>query len=274
MREAVPVPARLMVLATLREALALLPRGIVPYLLLVLAGLGLGLLITLPMALLLALVRQTLETEASNSGVGDRVLKALPVVNEILSKVIAGFVGLRLLVTQYRLAAEIRAGIRPRVLEVFARSGPPLRALLPLVLVLAAGGLLGLSALVIPGVFFLLAFGQALPAMVFEGTNVRGSLALSLELTRGSRLKILGLALVLMPFALAPSLLSYLVSRADGPHASLVVVLPTLAVALVLLFLMSCLVSLTVVIVYQDLRARWDSVVSAAAMLEGDGASE
>ncbi|MCA6333221.1 MAG: hypothetical protein IM664_01285, partial [Phenylobacterium sp.] len=125
-----------------------------------------------------------------------------------------------------------------------------------LVLVLGLGALMGFSALVVPGVVFLLVFGQALPAMIFEGTNVRGSLAASWRLTEGNILSLLGLTLILLSLAFVPSFLSYLVSKAAGPGASLVIVLPTVTVAIVLLFAVSCLPALVAVIVYQQLRAQ------------------
>jgi len=174
-------------------------------------------------------------------------------------------VTLRLVVAQYRLAAEIRAGVQPRVLEVFARTGLPLATLLGLALVLVVGTSVGLMAFVIPGVLFVLLFGQALPAMIFEGTNIRGSLALSLALTRGNRLKILGVTLILMSLTLVPSFLSYLVSKVAGPGASLVIVLPTIAVTLILFFLLSCLWPLVALIVYQDLRALKDRPAEVVA---------
>jgi hypothetical protein len=103
---------------------------------------------------------------------------------------------------------------------------------------------------------FLLVFGQALPAMIFEGTNERDSLFASWRLTSGNLLSLLGLTLSLLLLAFVPSLLSYLVSKPAGPGASLVIILPTLAVALFLLFLLSCLSILVAVIVYQNLRAQ------------------
>ena len=94
--------------------------------------------------------------------------------------------------------------------------------------------------------------------MIFEGTNVRGSLALSLALTRGNRLKILGVALILMSLTLVPFLLGYLVGQVEGPDVSLLVVLPMIAVTLILFFLLSCLWPLVALILYQDLRALKD----------------
>ena len=66
----------------------------------------------------------------------------------------------------------------------------------------------------------------------------------------------LGLTLILLLLAFVPSFLSYLVAKAVGPGASLVIVLPTVTVAIVLLFAVSCLPALVAVIVYQHLRAQ------------------
>ena len=134
-----------------------------------------------------------------------------------------------------------------------------------LVLVLGLGTLMGFSALLVPGVVFLLVFGQALPAMIFEGTNVRGSLAASWRLTPGNILSLLGLTLILLSLAFVPSFLSYLVSKAAGPGASLVIVLPTIAVTLILFFLLSCLWPLVALIVYQDLCALKDRPAEVVA---------
>ena len=69
-------------------------------------------------------------------------------------------------------------------------------------------------------------------------------------------LSLLGLTLILLPLAFVPSFLSYLVRKAAGPGASLFIVLPTVTVAIVLLFAVSCLPALVAVIVYQHLRAQ------------------
>lgn len=66
----------------------------------------------------------------------------------------------------------------------------------------------------------------------------------------------LGLTLILLLLAFVPSFLSYLVAKAVGLGASLFIVLPTVTVAIVLLFAVSCLPALVAVIVYQQLRAQ------------------
>ena len=69
--------------------------------------------------------------------------------------------------------------------------------------------------------------------------------------------------LSLLPMAFVPSLLSDLVAKAVGPGASLVIVLPTVTVAIVLLFAVSCLPALVAVIVYQILRAQVAGAIPA-----------
>ena len=262
MVDAARSPGRLEVFRTLREGLSLLPRAIGPYLRLALAAIGLYLLLLLVLYLfpytLWRLVLPVLEIGGLTGDFGVPIPQGLPSAASLLSTIIQVYVTLCLVVAQYRLAAEIRAGTQPRVREVFARPGPPLVTLLGLALVLVVGTSVGLMALVIPGVLFVLLFGQALPAMIFEGTNIRGSLALSLALTRGNRMKILGVALILMSLTLVPFLLGYLVRQVEGPDVSLLVVLPMIAVTLILFFLLSCLWPLVALILYQDLRALKD----------------
>ena len=269
MVDAARSPGRLEVFRTLREGLSLLPRAIGPYLRLALAAIGFFLLLLLVLYLLpitlWVVVLTMLEIWGLTGDFGVPIPEDLPSVASFLSTIIQAYVTLRLVVAQYRLAAEIRAGTQPRVREVFARPGPPLVTLLGLALVLVVGTSVGLMALVIPGVLFVLLFGQALPAMIFEGTNIRGSLALSLALTRGNRLKILGMVLILMSLTLVPFLLGYLVGQVEGPDVSLLVVLPMIAVTLILFFLLSCLWPLVALILYQDLRALKDGSAAAPA---------
>ena len=250
-------PGRLVVFRTLREGLSLLPRAIGPFLLAYLVALGLMFILALVFVFPLQTLSTVLEVGGLGaSGPGAKVAQALPLISNVVWWSIQAYVALCLLVAQYRIAAEVRAGLRPQSREGYYRPDPPLLPLASLVLVVGLGTLLGLSAFVVPGVVFLLVFGQALPAMIFEGTNVRGSLFASWRLTPGNLLSLLGLTLILLPLAFLPSFLSYLVRKAAGPGASLFIVLPTLAVALFLLFLLSCLSILVAVIVYQHLRAQ------------------
>lgn len=251
------LPARLEVFQTLREGLGLLPRAIGPFLLLILATVGLGILLMIFLGLPVSILKLVLEVGGLGaSGLGAQAAAALPLVMQVIGWMIQAYISLRLVVAQYRLATEIRAGLRPQILEVFARSDPPLLPLVLLVLVLALGVAVGLVAFVVPGVIFLLMSSQALPAMIFGGTNIRGSIIASFALTQGVHRKLLGLALVLIPLAFFPALLIDFMGRLAGNHASLAVILTTIAIAFVLFFLVYCLSSLVALIVYQDLRAR------------------
>jgi len=55
---------------------------------------------------------------------------------------------------------------------------------------------IGLLALIVPGIFLLVAFSLALPALVTRRTGVFDSLSISWRMTKGRRLEILGLLLV------------------------------------------------------------------------------
>lgn len=257
MAETASSPGRLEVIGILREGLSLLPRAIGPFLRACLVALGLMVILALVFILPLQIARIVLEAGGGGaSGLGAKVEGALSQISRVVWWIIQTYVALCLVIAQYRIAADVRAGLRPRSREVFYRPDPPLLPLASLVLVLGLGGLVGLGVFVIPGVILFLMFSQALPAMIFEGTNVRGSLFASWRLTSGNLLSLLGLTLSLLLLAFVPSLLSYLVFKVAGPGASLVIILTTLAVALFLLFLLSCLSILVAVIVYQHLRAQ------------------
>ena len=264
MAETASSPGRLEVIGILREGLSLLPRAIGPFLLAYLVALGLMVILALVFVLPLQILRSVLVAGwLGASGLGAKVAEALPLISNLVWWIIQAYVALCLLVAQYRIAAEVRAGLRPRPREVFYRPDPPLLPLASLVLVLGLGTSMGFSALVVPGVVFLLVFSQALPAMIFDGTNVRGSLFASWMLTSSNLLSLLSLTLSLLLLAFVPSFLSYLVAKAVGPGASLLIVLPTVTVAIVLLFAVSCLPALVAVIVYQNLRAQVAGAIPA-----------
>ena len=267
MADAASSSGRLEVFGILREGLSLLPRAIGPFLIADVLALGLMSSLVPLLNLPFTTLSRVLEVGGLGaSGLGAKVAEALPVARDIVGWVLQAFVVLWLLVAHYRIAAEVRTGLQPEFPDVFFRHYPPLLPLASLVLVLGLGAVMGFSALVIPGVVFLLVFGQALPAMIFEGTNVRGSLFASWRLTSGnllSLLSLLGLTLSLLLLAFVPSFLSYLVAKAVGPGASLVIVLPTVTIAIVLLFAVSCLPALVAVIVYQHLRAQVAGTIPA-----------
>ena len=87
-----------------------------------------------------------------------------------------------------------------------------------------------------------------------EAASTPGRLEVFRTLREG--LSLLSLTLILLPLAFVPSCLSDLVSKAAGPVASVVIVLPTIAGIFFLLFLLSCLSILVAMIVYPHLRAQ------------------
>ena len=102
------------VFRTLREGLSLLPRAIGPYLRLALAAIGLYLLLLLVLYLfpytLWRLVLPVLEIGGLTGDFGVPIPQGLPSAASLLSTIIQVYVTLCLVVAQYRLAAEIRAG--------------------------------------------------------------------------------------------------------------------------------------------------------------------
>ena len=104
-------PGRLVVFRTLREGLSLLPRAVGPLLLAYLAALGLMVILGLVFVLPLQILRTVLEVGGLGaSGLGAKVAEALPLISNVVWWSIQAYVALCLLVAQYRIAADVRAG--------------------------------------------------------------------------------------------------------------------------------------------------------------------
>lgn len=88
-------------------------------------------------------------------------------------------------------------GRRPTFAECLATGLQFLLPLLGIAIVSAAGEFIGYVFLIVPGVILSLAWCVAAPAAVVERKGVFDALARSLDLTRGHRLAIFGLAIVL-----------------------------------------------------------------------------
>lgn len=76
--------------------------------------------------------------------------------------------------------------------------------LVPLIglgIVVAVGVTIGLFMLIVPGVILYLMWMVAVPAMMVENLNVSEALSRSAALTKGSRLKLVGLIIVFMVFS-------------------------------------------------------------------------
>lgn len=111
----------------------------------------------------------------------------------IISMVIAAFV--QGAMTRATVAAN--EGQRASLVESFSTA---LRVLLPLIglsLLMGIALMFGFVLLIVPGVILLLMWAVAVPVLVVERTGVIAAFGRSAELTKGVRLKILGLFLVL-----------------------------------------------------------------------------
>lgn len=85
--------------------------------------------------------------------------------------------------------------------ECISRAIAKLLPLIGLGIVVAVGISIGLVMLVVPGVILYLMWMVAVPAMMVENLDVTGALSRSAALTKGSRLKLLGLIIVFIIFS-------------------------------------------------------------------------
>ncbi len=86
--------------------------------------------------------------------------------------------------------------------ECVSRAIAKLLPLIGLGIVVAVGISVGLVMLIVPGVILYLMWMVAVPAMMVENLDVAGSLSRSSALTKGSRLRLLGLIVVFIIFSI------------------------------------------------------------------------
>lgn len=86
--------------------------------------------------------------------------------------------------------------------ECVSRAIAKLLPLIGLGIVVAIGISIGLVMLVVPGVILYLMWMVAVPALMVENLDVAGALSRSSALTKGSRLKLLGLIIVFVIFSM------------------------------------------------------------------------
>jgi hypothetical protein len=132
----------------------------------------------------------------------------------IISVVVAAFVQGAL--TRATVAAN--EGQRASFAESFSTA---LRVLLPLIglsILIGIGVMFGFILLIVPGIILLLMWAVAVPALVVERSGIMAALSRSAELTKGVRLKILGLFLVLaVAFWLLSIVLGFVGLKMYGP---------------------------------------------------------
>lgn len=86
--------------------------------------------------------------------------------------------------------------------ECVSRAIAKLLPLIGLGIVVAIGISIGLVMLIVPGVILYLMWMVAVPALMVENLDVAGALSRSSALTKGSRLKLLGLIIVFVIFSM------------------------------------------------------------------------
>ncbi|CAM5509058.1 hypothetical protein MAUB1S_08500 [Mycolicibacterium aubagnense] len=154
-------------------------------------------------------------------------------------------------------AALVRAtiqdlnGQRPTFSDALGRGIIFLLPIVGLTIVMWLGISIGFMLLVIPGIYLIVRWSAAIPAMVHEQRGVFESLTRSSQLTEGSRWRILGLLLVLGVTLWILQLVLGLLSMALIPLLGTVL---TFAVAALISAVLSVLISIALAVSYVELR--------------------
>jgi hypothetical protein len=158
--------------------------------------------VILSLALVVGAVPSLLMTALiSRAGIGSQASIQISFGTIIGAGFISGLVGL--VVSALVQAAITRAtvtAIEGRRATFGESLSTALRVLLPLIglsILLAIGIMIGFVLLIVPGIILLLMWAVAVPSLVIERGGVFAAFARSAELTRGARLRILGLFLLL-----------------------------------------------------------------------------
>lgn len=120
-------------------------------------------------------------------------------------------------------------------------------------LVVGLGVGFGFMLLIVPGVFLLVMWYVAAPALIVERVGIFGSLGRSAELTKGARWKILGVVAIIYGISFVVGLILESVALFLGPMAG--VLIGALVDALFLAF-----GAVTAAVVYQELRVAKEGI--------------
>jgi hypothetical protein len=123
------------------------------------------------------------------------------IVSSIVGYVLFLFLSIILQASLIVASANDIAGRPVNFGECVSRAIGKLLPLIGLGIVVAIGISIGLVLLIIPGVILYLMWMVAVPAMMVENLGVSGALSRSSALTKGSRLKLLGLIIVFIIFS-------------------------------------------------------------------------
>ena len=161
------------------------------------------------------------------------------------------------LLSQAILAHGAFEDMRGRPVRIFSSLGVGLRRLLPILGLALSVGLLyviGLMALIVPGIIVVTAYYVAVPACVIERIGPFKSMGRSLDLTKGHRWKIFGI-LVLMFFGNAIAGGVVLGVAAGGSFAGL-------AAQLMVTAILGAFSAVLVLVTYHDLRVAKEGVAT------------
>jgi hypothetical protein len=161
------------------------------------------------------------------------------------------------LLSQAVLAHGAFEDLRGRPVRIFTSVGIGLGRLLPLLVIAVSLGLLymlGIIALIVPGLIVLTAYYVATPACVIERIGPFKSMGRSLDLTKGHRWKIFGI-MVVMYFANVVAGGVVLGVTAGGSFAGL-------AAQLMVTAILGAFSAVLGLVVYHDLRAAKEGVAT------------
>jgi hypothetical protein len=161
--------------------------------------------------------------------------------------------------------------------EALARSGPFVAPLIMASLLVGLLAMLGFLLLVIPGLIIVCGLALTVPALVVEAASPMDAMGRSWTLTRGFRLRMLGLFILIFLLILIPyiavmgafGIASALFAAGGAKGVGAAIILIGTVVAAVVQLLLSPLYQAALVIAYYDLRVRkegFDLEVLASAL--------
>ena len=254
MTDVMSPPARLAVIATLREALGAWVKAAWPMLLLLLLYFGLIIAIVAVLDIVSGVFSMATGGAVAASG-----LSFFDWIAVLLGVPLFLAITFRFNIAGYRLADEIREGRRPRLIELLRDSRPNLLAFFGLNLLSFILIVLGLLLFIVPGVYIALALSIVLLPMIFEDARVLDSMQRSVDLTRGNLLRILGVYLiVLLGYLVYAVVITSLDDGDRGEGAITPLLFALIAINAVIHLCFTTFSTMLQIVIYRRLRAMKD----------------
>ena len=254
MTEVMSPPARLAVIATLREALDTWVKAAWPMILLMLLYYGVIFAIIAVLGIVFGGTSM-----ATGGAVAAKDLSFFLWIAVLLGVPLFLAITFRFNIAGYRLADEIREGRRPRLIELLRDSRPNLLAFFGLNLLSFILIVLGLLLFIVPGVYIALALSIVLLPMIFEDARVLDSMRRSVDLTRGNLLRILGVYLIVMLGYLVYSVVITSLDDGDrGEGAITPLLFALIAINAVVHLCFTTFSTMLQIVIYRRLRAMKD----------------